>query len=371
MSVINTMLKDLDKRQKLQDDGVYHPAEQKSNFIVYVLAVLVAVLLLIIIGGGIWYYLRVSGNPAVEPAKVQAGTAAETAVTESVSEKNVITAAAGTEPSGENVSEEDMLLKENSDEQTLEALENEIYGPDTNGADITETYEDTVAAKSGKPARVSNTAELPKNNAVSSGRKVMKVTPVELTKEQEIDLDSKAANIALSQGNIDKAIESYQAILVKDPKNRMAREKIASLFYGTNNLAQAKKILQQGISIDSTYPNYRLLLARILVEQDSKNEALSVLASLSLKADRSNLDYLATEAYLATELNQSTLAVDAYSKLTRIMPNEGKWWFGLGLAFDRQKVKPAAVSNYKKAVSVGIAEASRKFALQRIQELEK
>ena len=331
MSVINTMLKDLDKRQKLQDDGVYHPAEQKSNFIVYVLAVLVAVLLLIIIGGGIWYYLRVSGNPAVEPAKVQAGTAAETAVTESVSEKNVITAAAGTEPSGENVSEEDMLLKENSDEQTLEALENEIYGR----------------------------------------RKVMKVTPVELTKEQEIDLDSKAANIALSQGNIDKAIESYQAILVKDPKNRMAREKIASLFYGTNNLAQAKKILQQGISIDSTYPNYRLLLARILVEQDSKNEALSVLASLSLKADRSNLDYLATEAYLATELNQSTLAVDAYSKLTRIMPNEGKWWFGLGLAFDRQKVKPAAISNYKKAVSVGIAEASRKFALQRIQELEK
>jgi MSHA biogenesis protein MshN len=199
----------------------------------------------------------------------------------------------------------------------------------------------------------------------------MKVTPIELTREQETELDVKAANIALSQGNIDKAIESYMSILSRDQKNRQAREKIASLYFGTNNISQAKKVLQQGIGLDPAYPNYRLLLARILMDQGARTEALSVLTSLSLRAESGNLDYIATEASLATELNQPAIAIDAYSKLTRIMPNDGKWWFGLGLSFDRQNMKSAAVTNYKRAIDVGVAEASRKFALQRIQELEK
>ena len=199
----------------------------------------------------------------------------------------------------------------------------------------------------------------------------MKVTPIELTREQETELDVKAANIALSQGNIDKAIESYMSILSRDQKNRQAREKIASLYFGTNNISQAKKVLQQGIGLEPAYPNYRLLLARILMDQGARTEALSVLTSLSLRAESGNLDYIATEASLATELNQPAIAIDAYSKLTRIMPNDGKWWFGLGLSFDRQNMKSAAVTNYKRAIDVGVAEASRKFALQRIQELEK
>ena len=107
------------------------------------------------------------------------------------------------------------------------------------------------------------------------------------------------------------------------------------------------------------------------MDQGARTEALSVLTSLSLRAESGNLDYIATEASLATELNQPAIAIDAYSKLTRIMPNDGKWWFGLGLSFDRQNMKSAAVTNYKRAIDVGVAEASRKFALQRIQELEK
>ncbi len=363
MSVINTMLKDLDKRQKLQDDGVYHPSEHKSNMTVYILAGTVAVLAGVI-GCGFWYY---SNKSVATPDTVTLVKKTDSTVS------SVNTATVADEHRKEALQKPETVspeIREQEDEQTLAALEDEIYGPDEPVQDPADSYEQLPEQQPAVAAVSRNTAPAQVKD-VPPARKVMKVTPIELTREQETELDVKAANIALSQGNIDKAIESYMSILSRDQKNRQAREKIASLYFGTNNISQAKKVLQQGIGLDPAYPNYRLLLARILMDQGARTEALSVLTSLSLRAESGNLDYIATEASLATELNQPAIAIDAYSKLTRIMPNDGKWWFGLGLSFDRQNMKSAAVTNYKRAIDVGVAEASRKFALQRIQELEK
>ena len=339
MSVINTMLKDLDKRQKLQDDGVYHPSEHKSNMTVYILAGTVAVLAGVI-GCGFWYY---SNKSVATPDTVTLVKKTDSTVS------SVNTATVADEHRKEALQKPETVspeIREQEDEQTLAALEDEIYGPDEPVQDPADSYEQLPAQQPAVAAVSRNTAPAQVKD-VPPARKVMKVTPIELTREQETELDVKAANIALSQGNIDKAIESYMSILSRDQKNRQAREKIASLYFGTNNISQAKKVLQQGIGLES------------------------VLTSLSLRAESGNLDYIATEASLATELNQPAIAIDAYSKLTRIMPNDGKWWFGLGLSFDRQNMKSAAVTNYKRAIDVGVAEASRKFALQRIQELEK
>ena len=390
MSVINTMLKDLDQRQKNQDDGIYHPTAKKSNALLYSLIVLVA-MLVVALGITIWYELslkhkttpveaknEIVENKQVAPAPLDQVRSEREGIKEAIDAKDIVELDQKANIVAQNnqldrSNELETRAKEEEDLQDLAALEDEIYGVDDYAAEVVEKANAEAKAKLNQNANnASSRGSVTQVQASApTGKKVLKVTPIQLTKEQEIDLDNKAANIAITQGQLDKAIEAYQSILAKDPKNRQAREKMASLFYGTNNLIQAKKILQQGIALDSGYANYRLILARILMEQDNKQEALQTLSSLSLKAEQSNLDYIATEASLATELKQSTIAIEAYGKLTRIMPKEGKWWFGLALAFDRQNVKSAALSNYKRAISVGVAEASHKFALQRIQELEK
>ena len=242
MSVINTMLKDLDKRQKLQDDGVYHPSEHKSNMTVYILAGTVAVLAGVI-GCGFWYY---SNKSVATPDTVTLVKKTDSTVS------SVNTATVADEHRKEALQKPETVspeIREQEDEQTLAALEDEIYGPDEPVQDPADSYEQLPAQQPAVAAVSRNTAPAQVKD-VPPARKVMKVTPIELTREQETELDVKAANIALSQGNIDKAIESYMSILSRDQKNRQAREKIASLYFGTNNISQAKKVLQQGIGLD-------------------------------------------------------------------------------------------------------------------------
>lgn len=353
MSVINTMLKDLDKRNKVADDGVFRPKEKKSQTLIIVVVVCTCFIILSI-GVVAWLYLSNINQ------KEQTQLKQNDTVVQSLLKDN---------GEDEEFNQSLQAQKEKDDEVDLAVLENEIYGPDESEIVDNSKIQKTNSSSMNEKRIEDNSS---KQVIVQEEKnKKMSVKQVQLSLKEELELDKKAANIALSQGNIEQAKESYQSMLAKDPKNSFAREKLAALYYGENNLVKARNVLIQGISLDPTHADYRLLLARIYIEQNKNADALATLISLSLKAEQKNADYLATEASLAIELNESSVAIDAYSKLTRIMPKEGKWWFGLGVAFDRQKMKSAAISNYKHAISIGLPEASHKFAVSRLQELER
>lgn len=352
MSVINKMLKDLDNRQQNSNNNVYTPSNKESSNTLLIVMCSIITILLIALVCGYWYFSSKSDDMVAQTVAKEEEN--------SIVDKQVVKQEAV-------INSDDIQAKEKSDdeflsnevkEQDIAALEDEIYGPD----------------EVMKPIEPQNTSVMTRDESTEyvaeEKPKVMKVQPVTLTKEQEIELDRKAAGMALSQGNIAQAKENFQSILAKDPRNTAAREKLASLSYGEGNLIQAQTILQQGIALQPTYANYRLLMARILMEQNRNKDALIVLTGISPKATSENLDYLATEASLATELNESFIAIEAYSKLTRIMPKEGKWWLGLAISFDRQGTYAAAKANYRQALSIGVPEASKKFAQERLAELE-
>lgn len=345
MSVINKMLKDLDQRQQSADNNIYTPGNPSSSSRLLVITLSSAVVLLIGAVAGVWWYysdktenaqsVQMANNDGFSQSSVTPDNSALTNKEES--DNRILTA----------------VMKD----KDIAALEDEIYGP-----------ENVMPPSSEIPAP--QTVKAPSAPREEDTPKVMKVQTVTLTLDQEIELDRKAAGLALSQGNIPQAKDSFQSILAKDPRNTSAREKLASLAYGEGNWIQAQTILQQGIALQPAYANYRLLLARILMEHNRNREALTVLTGFSPRATADNLDYLATEASLATDLNEPLIAVEAYSKLTRIMPKEGKWWLGLAISFDRQGTVSAARANYKQALTVGVPSASRKFAQERLAELE-
>ncbi len=346
MSVINRMLKDLEKRSASGDPSVYHPEPQRSSKVLIAGLVAAVLILLGALGGMFWYQYSSKERKVPAPVSVAAeNSAGRTEKTEAE--------APSVQSTGDLETAELKSGTETTDEE-LAALEDEIYGPDESAAVETAKVEQRTASR-----------RIPEEKQP----KVMKVQEVKLTKSQEIELDRKAVGTALSMGKIDDAKEALRSMLSRDPSNTFAREKLAALLYGEGRLAEAKSVLNQGISGQPAYSNYRLLLAKILVEENRRREALGILSAYSPKADKENLDYLALEASLATDLNESIIAVDAYSRLTRIMPKEGKWWLGLAIAFDRQGTVSAAKANYRQALNLGLPEASHKFAQQRLTEL--
>lgn len=355
MSVINRMLKDLEKRSASGDPSIYQPAAQSSSRWLVAGLTAAVVILLGAVGGMFWYQYSSKTVkeqvPSVQTAKAEDQSAAKAESMNATNTENKSIAAP------ESESEKTASADQNDvKDEELAALEDEIYGPDVPPAVETAYVEPKTQVQ-------------PQRTVEEKKPKVMRVQEVKLTKKQEIELDRKAVGTALSMGKIDEAKEALRSMLSRDPANTFAREKLAALLYGEGRLAEAKSVLNQGISGQPAYGNYRLLLARILVEENRKREALAILNAYSPKAAKENLDYLSMEASLATDLNEPLIAVESYSKLTRIMPKEGKWWFGLAIAFDRQGTASAAKANYRQALSLGLPEASHKFAQQRLSEL--
>ena len=301
MSVINRMLKDLEKRQEAGDSSVYHPVGEKgsSGKLVAVLSVLVAALLAAV-GGLLWYQhqTRAEVRPGVTANGGAGQSAASAASSGGVSDgasgmsaaQGSSAAPATSQTSSQTPTDEAIAAKELEDEKILDgaekdaqllALENEIYGPD----DLMQLPA-TGAAEKRRSASGSAKPSHAATNGASSRQGSMKVREVKLTRQQEIELDRKAAGVALSQGNLEEAKSALKSILSRDPANTEARERLAALLYGEHRLEEAKAVLNQGISGQPRYGKYRLLMARILSEEGRKREALTMLAAYSPSATR-------------------------------------------------------------------------------------
>ncbi len=367
MSVINKMLNDLDKRKQTEQSGVYVAPETKTGRVPLVAACVVSAVLTAAVGVGTWYFAK---NSDANVADSQPAKKAEVALREDevkkeqpvASEKTIGTPAddpaqsqskpapimkkaTAIEAQEQDVKEPSAVAKT---PEELKELEDYVYGPDE-----PKSVQDTRGYEKSEPRKES----------------VIRVTEARLSKAEESALDMKDAETAIARGDMKSAKKSLESVLAREPKNTEARKRLASLHFGTGDIARAKEVLLQGIKLDPTYSDYRLLLARILADQGKHKEALAALAAYSPKAEEGNIDYYASEAALAMDLKDTGLAVASYGKLTKIAPSEGRWWMGLAIAFERQGALSAAKSNYKKALAVGLPDASRAFAQKRLAEL--
>ena len=111
------------------------------------------------------------------------------------------------------------------------------------------------------------------------------------------------------------------------------------------------------------------MLARVVLASGNKAQALQTLSELEPMVSR-NLDYYATRAALAQELEQPAVAARSYQQLVVVQPGEARWWLGLAIAMDKQGRALAALDAYRKALTLPLSPASRQFVQQRIGQLE-
>lgn len=196
-----------------------------------------------------------------------------------------------------------------------------------------------------------------KANKMSVSRR--QLTPDELAK-QKISLAEKA----LAAKKVSTAEKLFEEAVIIRPHDSQTRQKLAALWYGRKAYNNATNLLSQGIAIDEKNASLRELKARIHLTQRQPTAALNTLKPL---ADFENEQYQVMLANTAQQLQENDIAAKAYKVLITMQPDKGRWYLGLAVLYDKNSQFSLASAAYKEALTkYDLSVSSEKFIKQRI-----
>ncbi|MCL1050062.1 tetratricopeptide repeat protein [Shewanella abyssi] len=370
MSVINKMLKDLDKRQ--QPHGIESMAKPQSALLPQrqsKLAIVMTSLLSLLMGGLIVFIVIEPSNPSMiddvitalqseAPSHQIADRLTEPAVIDEAAATSVVrnshddhSAAAELTPPA--VSPVQVIAADVTDESTTGLDDNTLASSQTSNevSGVTATKSPASLPVSKKVSSMSIEPTKPATRASYSGSnmaiKEVKLTPKQLAQKQMI-----LANDAQQQGLHSDALTYYKAALAYNPALHQARKQAAALYYGQNKLSESAQLLKQGQLLFPEEYEYSLLLARV---QQAAGQNKQALDSLGLIPDTSALALKKwhQQSDLAQKEQDFPVAEQSFRQLAKNEPSQGRWWMGLGYALDSQKNYTEAKNAYKQALAQG------------------
>lgn len=200
----------------------------------------------------------------------------------------------------------------------------------------------------------------------------MSVRRVQLSPAQLAARNLEKAEEAFSKGQQQQGQELLEQALTVQPLNTVVRERLAAYWYGRGYGNRALAILQQGIQLEPQAADLKLLLARMYQRLDMSADALEVLKSMTLRAERAR-EGLSIRAELAWKAADYEQAVADYQALTQAQPGNARWWLGLALALDDSDVAAAAAAAdaYRQALQIGGFTAATNLYIQdRLAQLQ-
>lgn len=175
---------------------------------------------------------------------------------------------------------------------------------------------------------------------------------------------------AIQEGNDQRAIDILSLVITEFPTSVEARENLAMLYISHNELSNAYEVLDDGLNREPRNVRLIAIKARLLAEQGSNSAALALLEQFN--PDINTLpDYYALMAAVLESLGRSNEAGSLYQALTRVDPNNGQYWLGLGMALEHKHANLQAIEAYRRASeSDGSRATIRAFAENRLRTLQ-
>ena len=342
MSVVNKMLRDLEARNASQETTStdYQPPKRNIMTLTWLVLVLVVVILVALI----FYIWPQDKNNDFESTLNQSSQIDNSA-------SRVIAEVKQTQP-----------------EKPIKGAMKWIKHPDDSHSDISEVKEyqkqdAIVQLKSEYEIADKKIALLPVQPSVtSSGRTIREgqvtsdkalPTTVAFSKKANRTQDAQAGlkqsiNQALREGKTLIAINGLQTLLSHEPEDVRIRKKLASLLFADNRVREAQTILGDGLAAQPQQHDLRLMLARLLAQQNEPKKALSLLLDVSPSL-AIHSDFYAYRGALAQRTEEYVQAQQDYQQLVNIEPQKAKWWLGLGIAQDSLGDSASALKSYGQA----------------------
>ena len=163
----------------------------------------------------------------------------------------------------------------------------------------------------------------------------------------------------------ERAIESYRATLVHDPKSALVRARLAAELVKINSFAEAKQLCEEAISLDPNYVDSYLLLAGIQVAAKELDGAILTYEK-ALKVDPTNRDALLYDGVTLAEVGKVKQGVAQLEKLVRLKDNTESTidrsvaYYYLAKVYQQSAQREKAIGALKQALKVrpGFARAA-------------
>ena len=156
--------------------------------------------------------------------------------------------------------------------------------------------------------------------------------------------------LSLKNGDTATAIKDLNSLIALEPRNASARKRLASLEFAQGNPTRAAFLLDQGIKLSPNDSSMRLMQARLLFRENRNTQALTLLIDhpKNMIADDELLSF---RAALAEKQKDYVTSLQDYAVLLQRQPNNARWMLGLAISQDKQKMYKEAVVTYKKVKS--------------------
>lgn len=397
MSIINRMLKDLEQSGKsATEGGVYRPAKRRMPLWYALIVLLVPIAL-----WAWWPMLKpmqsghqtpIAANvPEVQSKTIEAPIPSEQL--QSKMEKESPAPAAVEQTSSQVASEttplENATPAESSPANEIVASSPALVSMNEPPAGFTPHQEPA--------ARQKNTSAPDQTTEVANASPVMaeKMTPsnveADVAPEEEVTpppaaqlvieeqklssgqiaaIERRKYQQAIQKRDLESAKQALRQVIANDPLDINSRQQLAALYFGENQLDAALQVLTQGIQQMPTNADLRLLAARVMQTKGQPTAALTFLTAISPSA-RNNIDFYAMRAALAQQTGANQEAISSYQALTVAEPTSGRWWVGLGIAYEKASQPDFAQSAYQHALDDhNLSTASKSFSAQRLQRLK-
>lgn len=413
MSVINKMLRDLDKQQQQpQQNGFSRvKAQRKSQWLVWI-----AVPLALLAGwcGQAWYMQGFSSHTELAPtaSDLQKGQAHPlAAVTEMAPQANHLAALTGVSAAAteQAVSLQDVVAERISPEAAAQLAKTAVTEPAAATSELQPFVNQPVAQErvvevvlaepgpaagnetslayteatdevqvnefdqSGDFTAESETAIEPDWNDMpqaSDKPRSLAIEKVQLSPEQQKDLLKNKAQKAEAIGNLTQATELWQQIRQLEPARSEAYFELSRLAQVQRNDIAAVQILEQALASGIQDPKLSMALAALALKQQDWAKALSY---LHYEPDIFNYtDFYALKAAALQKTSQHPQAVQVFQQLARQQPEQARWWLGMALSYDAMSQSEQALHAYRQVAinGVGLSAQSLDYVKKRIAALE-
>ena len=176
-----------------------------------------------------------------------------------------------------------------------------------------------ATAKSGR-AGVSASAKIDKQQAMASPH-------------DRAEAEYRKGVATFRQGHAHEAIVQLRAALQEDARHLAARQTLLSLLAEQKQWDEVQSLLREGLDLMPAQIAWAMALARIQVEGGNAMGAWDTLQKYMAHGEK-NADYQGFAGVLLQRLQKPREAAQHYLAAVQIKPFEGRWWLGLGLAYE-------------------------------------
>jgi MSHA biogenesis protein MshN len=193
---------------------------------------------------------------------------------------------------------------------------------------------------------------------------------VTTTSRDRAENEFRRAVYLINQGRIAEGMDGFRGALKIDPRHEAARQTLVALLLESERVDDAAGVLRAGLAFNVENTGFAMLLARIMVERNDVPGALTLLQKHAVPPDR-NPDFHAFAAALYQRLDRHNEAIEQYQAALRLAPSGGVWWVGLAISYQAVDRPKDALEAFTRAKSAGnLSPELLSFVDQRLKQLQ-